>query len=257
MGRIRYIKPDFFKDDDLGEMHFETRLLFAGLWTIADKAGRLEDRPKRIKVELFPYDDIDIEENLRTLAKNKASSGSPFINRYENCGQFYIQIVNWNKHQKPHHTEKESVIPGFFEKAKNDTKRKGNGEGDGKGNGKVKAARSECEVNEQLSNGYLTVKTNRFEKPSPSDVELYAKSIDFIIDGSSFCDFYESKGWLIGKTPMRCWKSAVRTWKKNDNTFTKQTERNSNGRETIFTGGGTSQKFTDQKSDRTDLEFND
>lgn len=111
MARIRYLKPDFFKDEDLAVHPYWIRLLFAGLWNIADKEGRLEDRPKRIKVDLFPYDNVDINNGLEELAKLKNGSKRPFIQRYEIDGERYIQIVNWNKHQKPHHTEQESKIP--------------------------------------------------------------------------------------------------------------------------------------------------
>lgn len=111
MARIRYLKPDFFNDEDLAEHPFWIRLLFQGLWTIADKEGRLEDRPKRIKVDLFPYDNADVDKGLSELAKIKNHSIRPFIQRYEVAGEKYIAIVNWHKHQRPHHTEKESVIP--------------------------------------------------------------------------------------------------------------------------------------------------
>lgn len=111
MARIRYLKPDFFKDEDLVEHPHWIRLLFQGLWTIADKEGRLEDRPKRIKVDLFPYENTDIEKGLCELSKVKNHSTRPFIQRYEVAGEKYIAIVNWHKHQKPHHTEKESIIP--------------------------------------------------------------------------------------------------------------------------------------------------
>ena len=54
--RARNIKPGFFKNDTLAELEFAARLLFIGLWGLADRAGRLEDRPKKIKAEVFPYD---------------------------------------------------------------------------------------------------------------------------------------------------------------------------------------------------------
>ena len=54
------------------------------------------------------------------------------------------------------------------------------------------------------------------KKPTPQEVEEYAKSIDFGLDGEAFCDFYMSKGWLIGKSPMKNWEAAVRTWKRMD-----------------------------------------
>jgi len=106
--RARNIKPGFFENDLLVELPFEFRLLFIGLWTMADKSGRLEDRPKKIKMCVFPADDVDVHRGLTELHRYG------FINRYEAVGAQYIQIVNWEKHQRPHHTEKESVIPPSF-----------------------------------------------------------------------------------------------------------------------------------------------
>ena len=103
--RARNIKPGFFENDLLVEMPFEFRLLFIGLWTMADKSGRLEDRPKKIKMCVFPADDVDVNRGLTELHRYG------FIERYEIDGLKFIQVVNWKKHQKPHHTEKESVIP--------------------------------------------------------------------------------------------------------------------------------------------------
>ena len=52
------------------------------------------------------------------------------------------------------------------------------------------------------------------KKPTPQEVTDYALSIGFKLDGGHFCDFYESKGWMVGKSPMKVWKAAVRTWKR-------------------------------------------
>jgi hypothetical protein len=53
-----------------------------------------------------------------------------------------------------------------------------------------------------------------FQKPEGAQVTKYASSIGYRLDGQEFCDFYESKGWMIGKNHMKDWKAAVRTWKK-------------------------------------------
>lgn len=105
MARSRNIKPGFFVNEVLSELEPLTRLLFIGLWTIADREGRLEDRPKRIKISCLPYDQVNIESCLDQLQTNG------FIRRFsvENCG--YIEIINWRRHQSPHHKEVESVIP--------------------------------------------------------------------------------------------------------------------------------------------------
>ncbi len=111
MARSRQIKPGFFKNEHLVALPFSTRLLFAGLWTLADKAGRLEDRPLKIKMELFPADAIDIDAALNELA----NAPEPFIVRYESQGVRIIQVVKWEENQKPHHQEAESNLPGLDE----------------------------------------------------------------------------------------------------------------------------------------------
>ena len=128
MPRIRYLKPDFWKDEDIAELPPMIRLFYQGLWNFADKAGRLEDRPKRLKREILPYDKVDIERFLKQLAKPKNNSPRPFIQRYEIEGERYIQIVNWYKHQKPHHTEADTQIPPAPPLLKI-SKDKGNGKG--------------------------------------------------------------------------------------------------------------------------------
>jgi hypothetical protein len=105
MARARNIKPGFFKNEVLAEMPCEARLLFIGLWTLADREGRLEDRPKRIKGELFAFDSFDVDAMLNLL------QGDGFLTRYEAGGVRYIQIENFVKHQDPHYKEKASEIP--------------------------------------------------------------------------------------------------------------------------------------------------
>lgn len=105
MARSRNIKPGFFTNDVLGELPALTRLLFAGMWTICDRAGRLEDRPKKIRAEVLPYDDCDPEAMLQDLEKHG------FILRYEAGGVRAIQVLAWEKHQNPHVKEGASTIP--------------------------------------------------------------------------------------------------------------------------------------------------
>lgn len=105
MARARNIKPSFFSNEVLASLPPLARLLFAGLWTIADREGRLEDRPLRIKRDVLPYDNCDVDELLEGL------SVTGFIVRYEVCGNKYIQINTFKKHQNPHIKEPASSIP--------------------------------------------------------------------------------------------------------------------------------------------------
>lgn len=105
MARARNIKPGFFSNDDLADCQPLARLLFIGLWCVADREGRMEDRPRRIRAEVLPYDDCDIEGLLDELQQHG------FILRYEVGGERFIQVLNFTKHQNPHMKEAKSTIP--------------------------------------------------------------------------------------------------------------------------------------------------
>lgn len=105
MARARNIKPGFFINVELGELKPITRLLFIGLWTIADREGRLKDQPQKIKVQILPYDKCNIDKLLDELYDKD------FIIRYEANGCRLIQINNFNKHQNPHIKEQASELP--------------------------------------------------------------------------------------------------------------------------------------------------
>jgi hypothetical protein len=147
VARIRYVKPELFTDEDLAELPYVTRWIFEGLWCHADRAGRLEYRPKYLRSQIIPYDNEinceDFEKHLLKLAKPE------LINRPEKAfikiyaankngnglsDEKYIQILEWH-HQRPHHTERESLIPSDngYQKVKKRLRNDGDGDGDGDG----------------------------------------------------------------------------------------------------------------------------
>jgi hypothetical protein len=106
MARSRNIKPSIMDNDALAALAPLTRLLFVYLWMLADREGRLEDRPARIAAQALPYDrDADINAMLDELR------GAGFINRYLAAGRAVIQIANFLKHQSPHGTERDGDLP--------------------------------------------------------------------------------------------------------------------------------------------------
>ena len=102
--RARNIKPALFKNEVLGKADPLYTILFEGLWCMADRAGRLEDRPSRIKAEIFPYRDLDIEPLLEWLLRCK------FIDRYMTKRGSVIEVVMFLKHQRPHQNEPQSEL---------------------------------------------------------------------------------------------------------------------------------------------------
>lgn len=108
MARSRNIKPSLFKNEDLGTAEPLLTILFAGLWCLADREGRLEDRPLRINAEIFPYRGISLQE-INGYLTVLASLG--LIRRYKAGDLAIIQVVKFAKHQSPHKTEKDSELP--------------------------------------------------------------------------------------------------------------------------------------------------
>lgn len=100
MSRARNIKPGFFKNEALAECEPMARLMFVGLWTLADRNGNLENRPKRLKGELFPYDNCDPTALLAQLVAHG------LVVEYEAGGMALLNIPAFKAHQNPHMAEK-------------------------------------------------------------------------------------------------------------------------------------------------------
>lgn len=108
MPRSRNLKYDFFVNEYLGTCDPLEALFFEGLWTLADRFGRLENRPLRMKAQVFPYRDLSAQV-ITGYVQNLSDHG--FLTLYTVDGQDYIEIRNFAKHQNPHKNEKGGDIP--------------------------------------------------------------------------------------------------------------------------------------------------
>ena len=120
MARIRTVKPDLFMHEELAELPIICRYLFIGMFTQADRRGRMEDRPKRLKACLLPYDDVDFDALLDEL------QAGGFIIRYEVDGLKLIQIVSFEKHQRftGDEARSESKLPEYIGSIKQEVEKK-------------------------------------------------------------------------------------------------------------------------------------
>lgn len=146
MGRCRIVSPTVFNDENLAELSYEGRWLWLGLHVEADREGRLEDRPVRLRAVLFPYDpQVDVKALLDAL------EARGYIVRYSVDGAKYIYIPSFFDFQRPHLREAASKIPAPDERqAQGEPKASlgseeaprrcpvyGDGDGDGDGDGNV------------------------------------------------------------------------------------------------------------------------
>ena len=72
--------------------------------------------------------------------------------------------------------------------------------------------------------------TKRFKKPIIAEVKTYCDERKNNVDAQRFIDFYESKGWKVGKNPMKDWRACVRTWEKNNKQQEKTAQRTNNNK---------------------------
>lgn len=109
MARIRTIKPEFFKHEGLFDAEKETglplRIAYAGLWTCCDREGRFVWRPRALKTDVLPYDDVDFSRVLDALATRG------FIVRYASGGREFGVVPGFSEHQVVNARESASKIP--------------------------------------------------------------------------------------------------------------------------------------------------
>jgi hypothetical protein len=171
MARIRTIKPEFFRHEGLYEAEIESglplRVAFAALWTVADREGRFKWRPRELKLDCLPYDDVDFSRVLDALGTRG------LIVQYEVDGESLGWIPTFSKHQVVNTRERASALPPPNNTNKDNTLTREapvevagrtrhqtakRGMGTGKGTGKGKRERSACGTT--LSEGAIDSKTS-------------------------------------------------------------------------------------------------
>jgi hypothetical protein len=111
--RIRTIKPEFFHHEGLFEAELETKLpirvAFSGLWCIADREGRFKWEPRRIGVQVLPYDGVDFSRVLDALTTRG------FVFKYRVGDEYFGCIPSFLKHQVVNNKERASILPDYSE----------------------------------------------------------------------------------------------------------------------------------------------
>lgn len=216
MARARNIKPGLYKNEDLAECSIWARFIFPGLWMLADREGRLEDRPRRIKGELLPFDIQDAEPLLKELEAHS------FIIRYQNSDGAFIQISKFKEHQTPHYSEKPSVIKphDFQETSQHEEPLKPEKSGEvpslrGGHNPLTPDCLNPSSLNPDCLKKIGSAK-RRTQIPNeffPNDTGLQAiqkTNLDLKVELSKFMDHHKAKGSV-----MADWQAAWRTWVSN------------------------------------------
>ena len=192
--RIRTIKPEFWRNEDLASVSPEAALLAIGLLNMADDEGYFNANPKLISSMIFPI--RDLSGSITVLIQELSEIG--YLKLYEGTdGKKYGSVVNFSAHQvinkkKPSRIRELCGVPYDYRTATVPvpTERKGK-----EGNGKER--------------------NTRFARPSVDDVADYCAERNNGINPQAFVDYYEANGWKVGRNPMKDWKASVRTWEQS------------------------------------------
>ena len=194
--RIRTVKPGMWTDGRVVRLSDAANLLFISLLNQADDEGRLKNDPKEIECHAPRF-----WERSKELIKELVDAS--LLNVYGISDEF-LEIPNFGKHQVIDRPRSSEIPSSNIRRTFSEQSTQGK---EGKGRERKGRERNGKEITDRAA---------KFQKPTPQEVCDYAKSIGYDLDGGRFCDYYESRGWLIGKTRMKNWRAAVRTWRRND-----------------------------------------
>ena len=175
----------------------------------------------------IPYTD----EMFATIFRRPLNTVRMALKVFEQYGMVEIinnvvTIPNWSKHQNFDKLEKKTeYMKNYMREYREKQKQLASGEC--KTNSKTNSkANSKANVSEadkirldkirldENKNNNAGKPQSRFIPPTIEQVKEYCKERNNSVDAEAFVDFYQSKGWMVGKNKMKDWKAAVRTWER-------------------------------------------
>ena len=202
----RLIKESICTSDTINELNWFQEVCFYRLITVCDDYGRMDARLPILKGRMFA-----LKEDLRAGEIGKALAAlekAGLIRSYQVKGKPYLQVLTWNDHQQirakvpkyPGPEDADIICNQMISDVIICTRN---------------PIQSESESN---PNPKEDARAKRFAPPSLSDVADYCRERGNQVDPQTFLDFYASKGWRVGNTPMKDWRAAVRTWEQREKT---------------------------------------
>ena len=190
MARKRMIDPGIWQSEDFAKLSTLSKLVFIGLFSNADDEGRGRANTLYLKSILFPYDEklraADMEKTLEEIASHMS------VTFYTHDEKEYYVLESWKSFQtinKP--TASKIPLPDGY-----------------------RSTAVELPPNQKREEKKETEEKKELARPSLEQIREYCAQRKNKVDAQQFYDFYESKGWMIGKARMRDWKASVRTWER-------------------------------------------
>ena len=212
MARIRTIKPQFWLNEELGTIPRDARLLYIGLWNLADDRGVFEWKPGQIKIQIFPYDTDISTKNIEKWLENLQKILN--ITKFKEDGKDYGYIIMFSKHQEIKRPSKWTFTKNLPQITPNTHPLVGEDSPTAPDNcGTAPESSPTAPLREKEKE---KEKETRGKKPDLEQIKLdFAKRGLPMSEAERFWNYYESNGWRVGKNPMRSWVGAAANWKKN------------------------------------------
>lgn len=212
MARKRMIDPNIWQSEDFGKLSILAKIVFIGLFSLADDEGRGRANPVYLKSTLFPYEEsmrsADIDKTLSEISSNMS------VIFYSYNGSDYYSLYNWNEWQKIDKPT-DSKLPAFEED--NKEIRRLFVEHSSKGSRNLSLNKNRIKKNKNM---------NRIEKefvaPTLEEIQKYVSEKKLEVSAKEFFDYFTEGKWIDSKgNQVKNWKQKILTWnnyaKKQDN----------------------------------------
>ena len=209
----RILKESICTSESIDRLSWLEEVTFYRLIVNCDDYGRMDARPPILRARLFPLKTLT-DKQVQSAIESLRSAG--MIDLYKVDGRSYLQIRQWARHQQIR--SKKSKFPAPDANLQSD---------DIKCNQMISNSpviQSESEYESESESEYESESARArkraapFTPPSSDEVAAYCRERGNTVDAERFCDFYASKGWMIGNQRMKDWRAAVRTWEKRGDT---------------------------------------
>lgn len=202
MARKRMIDPNIWQSEDFGKLSNLAKVVFIGLFSLADDEGRGRANPMYLKSTLFPYNEkmrsTDIEVALSEISRNMS------IVFYSYDGSNYYELLSWYTFQKIDKSTDSKIIG--FDKDNKEIRRLFD-EGSPKGSRILSPNKKEIEKNK---NGK---EEKEFVPPSLEDVQKYVSEKGLSVKAEDFYNYFTEGKWIDSKgNKVKNWKQKILTW---------------------------------------------
>lgn len=221
MARKRMIDPNIWQSEDFGKLSTLGKLIFIGLFSLADDEGRGRSNPVYLKSTLFPYEEgirsTDIDKTLSEISSNMS------VIFYSCDGSSYYSLYNWNAWQKIDRPT-ESKIPEYDEK----TMQRLFDEHSTSPRRVIAPNRKEDNIKENKKNK----REKKFIPPSLEEVKSYVAEKKLSVNAEQFYNYFTEGNWIDSKgNQVKSWKQKLLTWNGYSNNQKETKKTNFEGRE--------------------------